>query len=68
MYDKQARTYTVTIKQSCPPTPGQPVKKPFHIPVAVGLLGKDGKELILKVDAGTIKTDAGTGDTGTRGR
>jgi len=75
-YDKQAGTYTVTIKQSCPPTPGQPMKKPFHIPVAVGLLGKDGKELTLKLDAatrgrgdkGTIKSDAGTrrhGDTGT---
>ncbi|MEK6744756.1 MAG: aminopeptidase N [Nitrospirota bacterium] len=46
-YDKQARTYTVTIQQSCPPTPGQPVKKPFHIPVALGILGKDGKEIML---------------------
>jgi len=55
-------------KTELPSTPGQPVKKPFHIPVAVGLLGKDGKELILKVDAGTTKTDAGTRDAGTRGR
>ncbi len=46
-YDPQARTYTVTIKQSCPPTPGQPGKLPFHMPVAIGLLGKDGKEIML---------------------
>ena len=46
-YDQKARTYTLTCKQTCPPTPGQPEKKPFHIPVALGLLGKDGREIIL---------------------
>ena len=48
-YDAKAKTYTLTIKQTCPPTPGQPVKKPFHIPVAVGLLGEDGRDLPLKL-------------------
>jgi len=53
-YDPVARTYRITIKQSCPPTPGQPDKKPFHIPIAVGLVGKDGKDLplLLKGEAG----------------
>ena len=46
-YDAKAKTYTLTVKQTCAPTPGQPDKKPFHIPVALGLLGKDGKEIML---------------------
>ncbi|HJW28238.1 MAG TPA: aminopeptidase N, partial [Saprospiraceae bacterium] len=37
-YDPTARTYTLTVRQSCPPTPGQPHKQPFHIPLAMGLL------------------------------
>lgn len=46
-YDIQARTYTFTVRQTCPPTPGQPEKKPMHIPFAIGLLDKDGNELPL---------------------
>jgi aminopeptidase N len=38
-------TYTLTFRQTVPPTPGQPRKKPMHIPVAVGLIGKDRKEM-----------------------
>jgi aminopeptidase N len=41
-YDADARTYTLTVAQSCPPTPGQPHKEPFHIPFAVALLGEAG--------------------------
>mgnify|MGYP005845515103 CR=1 FL=1 len=37
---------TLTIEQSCPPTPGQKDKKPFHIPVALGLLAPDGREML----------------------
>ncbi|MBF0143624.1 MAG: aminopeptidase N [Magnetococcales bacterium] len=33
------------VSQSCPPTPGQPVKEPLHIPFALGLLATDGREL-----------------------
>ncbi len=39
-------TYTLTFKQQTPPTPGQPQKKPRVIPIAVGLLGRDGRELV----------------------
>ena len=46
-YDPVARTYDITLTQSCPPTPGQEEKLPFHIPVAVGLLGADGRDLPL---------------------
>lgn len=44
-YDAQNRRYTLTLRQWCPPSPGQPDKLPFHIPVAVGLMGGDGTEL-----------------------
>ncbi len=45
-YDTAALEYRLTLKQSCPPTPGQPEKQPFHIPVAVGLIGQDGIEML----------------------
>ena len=44
-YDARSRRYTLTLGQWCPPSPGQPDKLPFHIPVAVGLMGGDGAEL-----------------------
>ena len=46
-YDEIARTFTLTLTQSCPPTPGQKDKKPFHIPVAVGLLDSAGRDMPL---------------------
>lgn len=49
-YDELAKTYTLTFFQSCPATPGQSSKFPFHIPVAVGLLGADGKDMPLTID------------------
>jgi aminopeptidase N len=48
-YDAQARTYTLTLRQSCAPTPGQSEKEPFVIPVALGLLAADGRELPLQL-------------------
>jgi len=41
--------YRLQVRQSCPPTPGQPVKEPFLIPLAVGLLGADGRDLPLQL-------------------
>lgn len=38
-------TYTLTLEQSTPPTPGQPDKAPRVIPVAVGLLSPNGDEV-----------------------
>ena len=37
-YDAASKLYKLTLSQSTPPTPGQPEKLPFHIPVVVGLL------------------------------
>ncbi|MFZ2951244.1 MAG: aminopeptidase N [Desulfuromonadaceae bacterium] len=55
-YDAAARTFTLTVSQSCPATPGQPIKKPLHIPLAVGLLGADGTELPLTLAGETPRT------------
>jgi len=41
-YNPSAQILTLTINQHCPPTPGQAVKEPLHIPVTVGLINKDG--------------------------
>jgi aminopeptidase N len=44
-YDAAARRFTLTLRQATKPTPGQKVKSPLPIPVAIGLLGPDGSEL-----------------------
>jgi aminopeptidase N len=49
-YDAAAKTYTLTIAQSCAPSPGQSEKLPYHIPVAVGLVGPDGRDLPLQLE------------------
>jgi aminopeptidase N len=48
-YDPGAHRYTLTIRQSCPPTPGQSHKEPFHIPLAMGLLDAEGRDLPLQL-------------------
>ncbi len=45
--DWQDGTFRIQIEQSCPATPRQPEKAPFHIPVLIGLLDADGEELPL---------------------
>jgi aminopeptidase N len=49
-YDARAKTYRLDISQTTPPTPGQPDKAPVVIPLAVGLVGKDGGDLPLTLD------------------
>ena len=44
-FDAEARRYTLTLSQSCPATPGQPTKEAFVIPVALGLLDAQGREI-----------------------
>ncbi|WP_017938403.1 aminopeptidase N [Zestomonas thermotolerans] len=48
-YDAAAGTYSLTFRQSCPPTPGQPSKLPFVIPVEMGLLDARGQDLPLRL-------------------
>jgi len=48
-YDPASQIYSLRVRQSCPPTPGQPGKEPFHIPLTVGLLDAQGRELPLQL-------------------
>lgn len=48
-YDAANQSYSLTFKQTCPATPESDEKDPFHIPVAVGLIGEDGKEIPLQL-------------------
>ncbi|PXF62653.1 aminopeptidase N [Kangiella spongicola] len=47
-YDADKRQLTLNFKQSCPATPGQKDKEPFHIPVKVGLIDTLGNDIELK--------------------
>ncbi len=44
-FDAVSGIYSLTLTQSCAPTPGQPDKQPFVIPIALGLLDAEGREL-----------------------
>jgi aminopeptidase N len=44
-YNKDAAELTLEIEQSVPPTPSESRKRLMHIPLAFGLVGKDGKDI-----------------------
>ena len=46
-YDAEAKTYSLSFSQSCPETPGQSHKKPFVIPIKLGLVDADGQDMPL---------------------
>ncbi|GMG86908.1 aminopeptidase N [Biformimicrobium ophioploci] len=52
-FDEQKSEYHLHVKQSCPPTPGQKEKQPFHIPFAIGLLDSAGKDIPLNAQGDT---------------
>ncbi len=47
-YDAEAKTFCLTVRQSCPDTPEQSAKQPFLVPLRIGLLGPDGQDLPLQ--------------------
>src|SRR4029078_6943550 len=51
-YDAEAKTYTLHLRQSCPPTPGQAAKEPLVIPFAVGLVDAGGYDMPLEASGG----------------
>ena len=59
-----SKSLTLTIEQSCPPTPGQPTKKLMHIPLRFGLVGRDGQSIAWEriVDESSGET-VGDGNT-----
>jgi aminopeptidase N len=55
-HEAHAKTYRLELAQTVPPTPGQPNKEPMVIPLAVGLVGRDGRDLPLKFrDGGNVE-------------
>jgi len=49
-YDAATRKYTLTLKQSTPPSPYQVEKQPLVLPFKLALLTADGEELPLRLD------------------
>ena len=48
-YDDQKREFALTLSQHVPPTPDMSEKQPMHIPVAVGLLDAEGRDVPLRL-------------------
>jgi aminopeptidase N len=56
-FDADTQTYRLRVTQSCQPTPGQPYKQAFHIPLAIGLIDREGHALRFKDEQGnTVDT------------
>jgi len=55
-FDQAQALYTLTVRQTCPPTPGQPEKLPFHIPLAMGLLDGQGRDLPLCLEGEKVSS------------
>ncbi|QCI66563.1 aminopeptidase N [Phreatobacter stygius] len=51
-HDPKAGTFSLDIRQTLHPTPGQPTKQPMVIPLALGLIGPDGAERPLLTEDG----------------
>lgn len=52
-YDSSSKSYTLEVQQETRPTRDQQDKLPLHIPIVTSLIGKDGKELSLKLEGDT---------------
>src|SRR6187455_431157 len=47
-FDTARKTFILECSQVVPATPGQTSKAPMVIPLSIGLVGKDGRDLVLK--------------------
>lgn len=47
-HDAEAKQFRLTVAQKTEPTPGQPDKVALHMPIAIGLLGRDGRDLVSR--------------------
>jgi aminopeptidase N len=56
-YDAAKQTFTLSLEQTVPPTPGQSAKEAMHIPLKMGLLLEDGSEAALAAVSGADMTD-----------
>jgi len=57
-YDKKKKCFRLKMAQHCLPTPGQEEKLPFQIPIAVGLLDKQGNDLPVSLSGEGKKQSA----------
>jgi aminopeptidase N len=46
-FDSKSKTFRLDVAQTVPATPGQPLKEPMTIPLALGLVGRNGRDLPL---------------------
>jgi aminopeptidase N len=54
-YNEARKEAKLTVEQVLKPTPGQPNKKPMHIPLRLGLLGGNGEDIDLNLaDSGPV--------------
>jgi aminopeptidase N len=56
-YDARTETAELAFSQSQAPTPGEPRKKPLLIPVRLGLIGEDGRDMELTLATGERLAD-----------
>jgi aminopeptidase N len=49
-WDGDSRTYELKLTQTIRPISGQPEPLPLHIPLAIGLIGRDGRDLALDLE------------------
>lgn len=50
LYDQNSGTLQLTLRQSCPPTPGQPEKLPYHMPVKMAFIAPNGQAADICLD------------------
>lgn len=55
-YNPEQKTLALKITQSCPPTADQSEKEPFEFPLAIAMLGKEGREIPLKLAGANLLT------------
>ena len=55
-YDAATQTYTLTLQQNTPATPGQEEKQAFHIPVRMGLMDQNGDDMNVELAEGDTAT------------
>jgi aminopeptidase N len=61
-FNPAKETFSVTLSQFSKPSPGLTTKMPYHIPVAVGLLDRSGREMPLQL-TGSGRHSSGEGQT-----
>jgi aminopeptidase N len=56
-YDARKQMAELQVNQVLPATPGEPRKKPLHIPLRLGLVGANGQDIELVLDSGAPVQD-----------